>query len=83
MSARMTIYEYLSEKYGVRVPTTLLGCEARVFGIPYPLRSGWLLEHGHREITPEMVARLKVRLQIKGNGSAPRALEVLRSMQGA
>lgn len=47
---RVNVKEYLSRKYKVDTPTTMTKIEARAFGIPYPLRNGWLKEFGGREV---------------------------------
>ncbi|WP_430230528.1 hypothetical protein [Paraburkholderia tropica] len=54
----MNINTYLRRKYGVETPTTMTAREARTLGIPYPLRSGWLDEHGARQITISQANRL-------------------------
>ena len=73
----MNIRNYLEAKYGVRNATTILACEARVFGIQKPLRSGWLNEHGDTVITADTARRLRVALEKNGSPSAQRGLEIL------
>jgi len=73
----MTLNDYLQAKYGVDKPTTMLGCEARAFGVPYPLRNGWLQQHGHVVITRDTAAKLRMLLERNGNESALRGLKVL------
>jgi hypothetical protein len=54
----MRLKDYLSSKYKVSKPTIMLSCEARAFGIPYPLESGWLAKYGDREFTPDIAKTL-------------------------
>lgn len=58
----MKIIDYLKAKYGVMKPTTILLVEAKSFGIPYPLRAGWLHKYGGVSITPDMSGLLYERL---------------------
>lgn len=67
----MTIQEYLNAKYGNR-SIGLLSAEAKAFGIPYPLKSGWIQRWGGVEITPQMEERLVYLLKQK-NQRAPRS----------
>lgn len=46
----MKIREYLEKKYGRDTSLGLLGCEAKVLGINYPLEKGWLAAVGDYEI---------------------------------
>lgn len=73
----MLIKEYLNAKYGVKKATTLLACEARAFGIPYPPKNGWLQKFGEIEITADMAARLRKALEVSGKASAASGLRVL------
>jgi len=57
----MRVIDYLCFKYEVTKPTTMLGVEQKVFGIP-KLTTGWLEKYGHIEITPNMAKRLKFEL---------------------
>ncbi len=58
----MKIRLYLQNKYGVRVPTTMTSIEADCFGIPFPLRAGWLKQYGNVEIGRDAFAKLKNRM---------------------
>lgn len=71
----MNIIEYLEEKYGEEGPRIVTAMEARAFGIKYPLQSGWLEQHGGKEVTPEIAADLGPKLYEKGirTGSASKA----------
>lgn len=71
----MLVREYLQQKYSVATPTTMMASEARIFGIPYPLQTGWLAAHGDIEITAPMLTRLAESLRAK---KAPMAKEGLR-----
>lgn len=73
----MTLTEYLSKKYGVGVPTTMLKSEARIFDIPYPLERGWLARYGDHVLTADMQARLIQSLQARGCPSAGQGLIAL------
>lgn len=75
----MRAVDYLQAKYGAGTPTTMLACEAKVFGIPYPLRGGWLRAHGQLEITPDVALRLADALKRNGGASAIAGLAVLRA----
>ena len=46
MYKQFSYYSYLTNKYGVDAPTTMLKVEARCMGIPYPLQSGWVERYG-------------------------------------
>lgn len=72
----MKITEYLDAKYGF-VSNTMTGAEARIFGIPYPLRNGWRTTHGEREIDTTMRYRLVQSLSMSSNRYAPCGLEAL------
>lgn len=76
-----TLIGYLKAKYAVEVPTTILGVEARVFGIPMPLQGGWLGRHKNTKLTIEMASRLMSILpRIKGeNINRDRAISYLVS----
>jgi hypothetical protein len=41
----VSYYEYLTKKYGVSTPTTMLKVEADMMGLRYPLVSGWRERH--------------------------------------
>lgn len=73
----MRIKDYLSAKYEKKKPTTMLSCEARAFGIPYPLRMGWLTTYGDIEITSDMATRLRKGLEASGKDTAVTGLEIL------
>ena len=62
----MKIRQYLQDKYGVAVPTTLTSIEADCFGIPYPLTPGWLKQYGDIEIGRLTLAKVKERLTKRG-----------------
>lgn len=74
----MRVIDYLQAKYGNGTPNTMLACEARVFGVPYPLQSGWLQRYGDTEITPDVAKRLEAALQKATNPTALVGLQVLR-----
>ncbi|HYE41718.1 MAG TPA: HNH endonuclease [Ramlibacter sp.] len=75
----MRVIDYLQAKYGVGSATTLLYCEAKALGIPYPPPSGWLRTYGAMEITADAAERLRVALEKSKKPSAARGLEVLRN----
>ncbi|KAF3997511.1 hypothetical protein [Glaciimonas immobilis] len=73
----MDIHTYLNRKYGITGAKGLLACEAKIFGIPYPLKPHWIGLHGDTEITPDMESRLRLALRRHGKGSAIKGLEAL------
>lgn len=72
-----TIIEYLRCKYKTDKPTAILKTEAKAFGMPYPLRSGWLIEFGGMEITPGMLHRLRDGLTRRGGVKASAGLAAI------
>lgn len=80
----MNVGDYLCAKYGVSRPTTMLYIEAKAFGIPYPLRNGWIGRYCGMPITSDMAERLTLALEKKdadtegGSESAKSGLRVLR-----
>lgn len=70
----MKIKDYLSSKYEVKVPTSMRCSEARIFGIPYPLKSGWLEKYGDQEISQEAQKRLVESLSARKDRHSKRAL---------
>lgn len=72
----MNVREYLCAKYKTDQPGAILALECRVFGIPYPLRSGWLDRYGDVEITPQMREALIQRLLASNKDSAYAGLRV-------
>lgn len=77
MDAMTTIIEYLRCKYKTDKPTAILKTEAKAFGMPYPLRSGWLIEFGGMEITPGMFHRLRDGLTRRGGAKASAGLAAI------
>lgn len=73
----MRIKDYLCAKYEKKKPTTMLSCEARAFGIPYPLQTAWLSIYGDIEITSDMATRLKKGLEKSDKESAVIGLAVI------
>lgn len=55
----MKVINYLQAKYRQRYPTTCKVFEAKIFGIPYPLESGWLTRYGGAEINLSMLSSLE------------------------
>lgn len=74
----MRVIDYLQAKYGVGSATTILYCEARALGIPYPPPSGWLRTYGPMEITADAAERLRLALEKSTKPSAAKGLRVLR-----
>jgi hypothetical protein len=72
----MKINEYLNAKYGIKA-TTMLLCEAKAFGIPYPLPKGWMQTYGGIEITADTANRLTKNLQDSNKPTALNGLKVL------
>ncbi|MES2349117.1 MAG: hypothetical protein V4641_16270 [Pseudomonadota bacterium] len=65
----MTIFEYLRAKYGDKGARILTAMEARAFGIEFPLKAGWVDQHGATQIHPTVARRLAERLQLKAERS--------------
>lgn len=61
----MNVLEYLSNKYGTRLPTTITRVEAKILGIPYPLRKGWRQEFGHSLIRLDQVDAIQCALSVR------------------
>ncbi len=74
----MNLLQYLQQKYDMPDPCAILAVEARAFGVPYPLRSGWLIRHGNTELRPRSIARLWAALEKSERPSAKDGLRVLR-----
>ena len=53
-----TVIEYLQVKQGKPNPTTMTTDDAAILGIAYPMRPGWLAEHGPRRIDMPTMIRL-------------------------
>lgn len=73
----MTVNDYIEAKYGKGGVKALLACEARIFGIKYPLSRGWAFKHGGILITNEMRQSLVSTLAISKKGSAVAGLSAL------
>lgn len=73
----MKIREYLEKKYGRDTSLGLLACEAKVFGIHYPLQSGWLADFGDQEITRRQRDVLLAALRKSKSEHAPAGINVL------
>ncbi len=76
----MKIKQYLQAKYGVEVPTTITKAEAKILGIDYPLRPGWLARHGEKQIGASEENRLRETLL---NTRRPSAIAGLRALGSA
>lgn len=74
----MKMIDYLQAKYGAGKPTTMLAVEAKVFGVPYPLQSGWLQRYGQIEVTPDLAKRLAAELKASKGATAAAGVQVLR-----
>jgi len=61
----MNILQYLQAKYKAEKPGSITRAEAEAFGIPYPLRSGWLATHGPRLVSDYMLSKIGTAMQIK------------------
>jgi len=74
----LRIKDYLNAKYGGNA-TTMLYCEAKAFGIPWPLPSGWLQKYGNDEICVNQSIELRTALQKSDKPSATKGLQVLEN----
>lgn len=72
----MKVRDYLNAKYGMGA-STILYCEAKALGVPYPPPSGWLKTYGEAEINADAASRLREALEKSGKESAAKGLEVL------
>jgi 5-methylcytosine-specific restriction endonuclease McrA len=77
----MRVIDYLKAKYGVHNPTTILYAEGKVFGIKFPLQSGWLQKYGSLEITPDLADKLKKSLAKLIKDNHPRAESAQNGLQ--
>lgn len=66
----MNIAEYLRGKYQVQTPTSMTSIEAYHFGIPWPLKNGWLAEYGDRVITSAAYTSIKISLERRAKKKA-------------
>lgn len=66
-SSKMKVLEYLQQKYKVAVPSAITRIEAKIFGIPYPPKHGWLTLHGSKNISDSMFVELSVKLKKRAN----------------
>jgi hypothetical protein len=75
----MNVKEYIVAKYKSEKAGIILKKEAVIFGIPYPLASGWMDDYGHIVLTRKMILRLRAYLQIshKENTHSLNALTIL------
>jgi hypothetical protein len=74
----MRVIDYLNAKYG-KGATTILFCEAKALGIPYPTPRGWLKTYGNAEINAEAARQLRKALEKSGKPSAVKGIVVLDS----
>ena len=72
----MRVCDYLNAKYGSGA-TTMLYVEAKAFGIPYPLPSGWMKTYGQAEISIDASKRLRAALEKSDKPSAKDGIKVL------
>ena len=72
----MLVKDYVDAKYGVGA-TTMLSCEAKALGIPYPLPKGWMSSYALSEISIDAAKRLRVALEKSGKESAKKGIDVL------
>lgn len=72
----MKIDAYLRTKYGEHVKA-LSAVEAKILGIPYPLKSGWPAKYGKNEITKDQALELCESLSAKNDRYSRRAAEAL------
>ena len=76
----MTVNEYLKLKYSNIKSTSLLANEAKIFNIPYPLKSGWLKIHGDTIITDNMSKSLRKYFHF--NSHQLHAIKVIKFLGG-
>jgi hypothetical protein len=78
MAQKLTLTEYLKGR-GSKALTRI---EAGVFGIPYPLRSGWPAEYAALEITAEVLEQLARRIASAKQSTADKARRGLEGVAG-
>lgn len=61
----MNVLQYLQTKYQRTKPHAITRAEAEAFGIPYPLKPGWLDIHGPRKVEDFMLKHIKKGLDVK------------------
>lgn len=79
----MKIREYLQKKYGRDSAFGLLAAEAKVLGIIYPLRKGWLEACQENEISADQRARLIKALKASKSEYAQAAIAALHGAKEA
>lgn len=79
----MKIREYLQKKYGRDSAFGLLAAEAKVLGIIYPLRKGWLEACQENEISADQRTRLIKALKSSKSDYAQAAIDALREAKEA
>lgn len=77
MPQKLTLLGYLEGRGTVKALTRI---EAEVFGIPYPLQSGWPAKHAALEITASMLEQLAERI---GTAKQSTASKARRGLEGA
>lgn len=82
----LTVSEYLNQKYAMPNATMLTAKEAKILGIHWPLRRGWLSQFGSMEIHPSAASALIEALEEKEKKQPckfqSRAISILRSAYG-
>lgn len=76
----MNLHEYLSAKYGMRIPTTITSAEADIFGVGYPLTFDWLRRNAHIEITERMREELIAALRATAGRACSRGIWAERGL---
>jgi hypothetical protein len=61
----LTFKRYLALKYDQTVPSVCTAAEAKAFGFRYPLKPGWLDEHGHKPMNEDRAKRILASLESK------------------
>ena len=79
----MKIREYLQKKYGRDSAFGLLAAEAKVLGIIYPLRKGWLEACQENEISADQRTRLIKALKVSKSEYAQAAIAALHGAKEA
>lgn len=75
----MNVLQYLQQKYESPKPTIMTMAEASIFGIPWPLSSGWLDRHGGIQVTPAMIIKLQAALEKRSKRKSKRAKRLAKS----
>jgi hypothetical protein len=76
-SRKILLSNYLTAR---RTPTVLSAGECKIFGIPYPLESGWMHQFRELEITPAKISHVRKYVESKTSASAEKTRAALMTL---